>query len=184
MRVELKALQAKLGIAAVFVTHDQEEALVMSDKILVMCEGRMEQVGRPLEVYLQPTTAFVADFVGGSNVVQVPETAVLDKTEAVFEVNGEQLVGRATRDLKTCRAIAIKTVHVHLATDKPEGRNVFQAVVEERHFIGDLVAYVIRWGNIRLRVQQTSVVMYEKGADIWCRIDPAHLVPLDERSGA
>jgi len=184
MRVELKALQAKLGIAAVFVTHDQEEALVMSDKILVMRDGQTEQIGGPLEVYLQPTTAFVADFVGGSNVVKVSETAVVDKADAVFEVDGGQLVGRATRDLEVCRAVAIKTVHVHLATEKPDGRNVFQAVVEERHFVGDFVAYVIRWGNMRLRVQQPSVVMYERGASVWCRIDPAHVVPLEERNAA
>ncbi len=70
MQVELKELQRQVGITFVFVTHDQEEALTMSDRIAVFNEGRIEQVGTPAEVYERPTTAFVAGFVGTSNLLQ------------------------------------------------------------------------------------------------------------------
>jgi spermidine/putrescine transport system ATP-binding protein len=69
LRVELKALQEEVGITFVFVTHDQEEALSMSDRIAVMNTGRIEQIGTPVEVYEQPATVFVADFLGVSNLM-------------------------------------------------------------------------------------------------------------------
>ncbi len=69
MQLELKALQARLGIAFVFVTHDQEEALTMSDRIVVMREGRIEQIGTPREIYRRPRNRFVADFIGETNIL-------------------------------------------------------------------------------------------------------------------
>ena len=69
LQVELKALQADLGVTFVFVTHDQEEALTMSDRLAVMNSGRVEQAGSPREVYEEPTTSFVADFLGVSNLL-------------------------------------------------------------------------------------------------------------------
>src|SRR6478672_9170093 len=69
MQIELKAIQHQVGITFIYVTHDQEEALTMSDRIAVFNAGRIEQVGSPAEVYEQPATAFVAGFVGVSNVL-------------------------------------------------------------------------------------------------------------------
>src|SRR5205823_3488679 len=77
MQIELKALQREIGITFVFVTHDQDEALTMSDRIAVFNQGRVEQVGTPAEVYDRPATAFVADFIGTSNLVQGDEAARL-----------------------------------------------------------------------------------------------------------
>ena len=69
MQIELKSLQKKLGITFIYITHDQEEALTMSDRICVMRDGRFEQIGTPEEIYDRPQTAFVADFVGSSNLL-------------------------------------------------------------------------------------------------------------------
>ena len=69
LQVELKALQDELGITFVFVTHDQEEALTMSDRVAVMSGGRVEQAGSPREIYEEPATLFVADFLGVSNLI-------------------------------------------------------------------------------------------------------------------
>src|SRR5207253_2904590 len=71
LQVELKSLQEAVGITFVYVTHDQEEALTMSDRIAVMSNGRVEQVGAPSEVYEEPATTFVADFLGVSNLMRV-----------------------------------------------------------------------------------------------------------------
>ena len=71
LRDELKALQRTLGITTVFVTHDQEEALSMSDRIVVMSEGRIEQLGTPFEIYNRPKTRFVASFIGTLNILKV-----------------------------------------------------------------------------------------------------------------
>jgi len=70
MQFELKELQKRLGVTLVFVTHDQEEALAMSDRIAVMNRGRVEQVGAPTEIYERPRTRFVADFIGEINVLE------------------------------------------------------------------------------------------------------------------
>ncbi|MBQ5590537.1 MAG: ABC transporter ATP-binding protein, partial [Clostridia bacterium] len=69
MQVELKNIQKQLGITFVFVTHDQEEALSMSDKVVVMNEGKIQQIGTPQDVYNEPVNAFVADFIGESNII-------------------------------------------------------------------------------------------------------------------
>jgi putative spermidine/putrescine transport system ATP-binding protein len=74
MQVELKGIQQEVGITFIFVTHDQQEALTMSDRIAVFADGRVEQVGTPVEIYERPTTQFVAGFVGTSNVL-APELA-------------------------------------------------------------------------------------------------------------
>ena len=71
MRYELRDLQRRLGKTAVYVTHDQTEALALSDRIAVLSQGRIEQVGSPSEIYERPATAFVADFIGSSNILTV-----------------------------------------------------------------------------------------------------------------
>ena len=68
MQLELKAMHRELGITFIYVTHDQEEALTMSDKIVVMSEGKMQQIGTPEDIYNEPINAFVADFIGESNI--------------------------------------------------------------------------------------------------------------------
>jgi putative spermidine/putrescine transport system ATP-binding protein len=91
MQIELKQLQRQVGITFVFVTHDQEEALTMSDRIAVFDQGRIEQVGTPSEVYEQPSTRFVAGFVGTSNLLSGPAaTSVLGK-DGTFSVRPEKI---------------------------------------------------------------------------------------------
>ncbi len=69
MQYELKSMQQELGITFIYVTHDQEEALTMSDKIIIMNEGRIQQIGSPIDIYNEPENAFVADFIGESNIL-------------------------------------------------------------------------------------------------------------------
>jgi putative spermidine/putrescine transport system ATP-binding protein len=91
MQLELKALQQALGISFVYVTHDQGEALAMSDRLAVFREGRVEQVGTPAEVYERPATAFVADFVGVSNLVEGEAARALTGSAAPFSVRPEKI---------------------------------------------------------------------------------------------
>jgi len=90
MQLELKRIQQELGITFVFVTHDQEEALTMSDRIAVMTQGRVDQIGTPTEIYHQPASVFVAGFIGTANLLPVTVTAADADTIAVES----QLVGR------------------------------------------------------------------------------------------
>ncbi len=91
MQVELKNIQQQVGITFVFVTHDQEEALTMSDRIAVFSEGRIEQVGSPAEVYEHPSTPFVAGFVGTSNLVEGEIAKRITGSEAKFSIRPEKI---------------------------------------------------------------------------------------------
>ncbi|BBE72705.1 ABC transporter ATP-binding protein [Oharaeibacter diazotrophicus] len=91
MQGELKALQHRLGITFVFVTHDQTEALAMADRVAVFADGRIVQVGPPEEIYERPRTRFVADFVGGANVLEAPFAAALGLPAAPHALRGEKI---------------------------------------------------------------------------------------------
>ena len=90
MQVELKALQQEVGITFVYVTHDQGEALSMSDRVAVFNQGRIVQIGTPTEVYERPSTRFVADFVGGSNVIE-PVFPAGSASAAVYSLRPEKI---------------------------------------------------------------------------------------------
>ncbi|WP_075217700.1 ABC transporter ATP-binding protein [Mongoliimonas terrestris] len=91
MQTELKALQARLGITFVFVTHDQTEALAMADRVAVFNAGKVVQVGPPEEIYERPRTRFVADFVGGANVLEPPIAARLGLPAGLYALRAEKL---------------------------------------------------------------------------------------------
>jgi putative spermidine/putrescine transport system ATP-binding protein len=91
MQTELKALQRQVGITFVYVTHDQEEALGMSDRLAVFNQGRVEQVGTPEEIYERPATAFVAGFVGASNIVDAAAAERLIGQRRAFSLRPERI---------------------------------------------------------------------------------------------
>src|SRR5690349_17915433 len=91
MQIELKAIQQQVGVTFVFVTHDQEEALTMSDRIAVFNNGRIEQVGAPAEVYERPATPFVATFVGISNLLTPEQAAAITGERKAFSVRPEKI---------------------------------------------------------------------------------------------
>jgi putative spermidine/putrescine transport system ATP-binding protein len=91
MQLELKQLQREVGITFLFVTHDQDEALTMSDRIAVFNAGRLEQVGTPVEIYNRPATAFVADFIGTSNMFDGDAARRLFGSDAAFSIRPERL---------------------------------------------------------------------------------------------
>ncbi len=91
MQAELKALQQRLGITFLYVTHDQEEALAMSDRLAVLSHGRVDQVGTPAEVYERPATAFVAGFVGASNLIEGELARALTGASAGFTIRPEKI---------------------------------------------------------------------------------------------
>src|SRR5690606_31963150 len=97
MRVELLALLKRLGMTAVAVTHNQEEALGMSDRIVVMAEGGIRQVGSPADIYLRPADSFVADFVGDANVIDAEHVGLADDGHALYRAAPDLLI-RGTHD--------------------------------------------------------------------------------------
>ncbi len=138
LREEIRALQRELGITSIFVTHDQEEALSISDRIVVLNEGRVEQIGTPSEVYNFPRTRFVASFVGTLNLLS---GVVVDTASGRITVGNQQLVtshAMAGASAGQTRALAIRPEAMVFEAPQP-GRNSLAATVEEVNFLGAIV---------------------------------------------
>jgi putative spermidine/putrescine transport system ATP-binding protein len=146
LREEIRSLQKALGITTIFVTHDQEEALSMSDRVVVMSEGRMEQVGNPFEIYNYPKTRFVAGFVGTLNTLKAQ---VLDPSSGRLSIDGQEAV--TTRPLNgsaagTERTVALRPEAVALG-ERTEGRNSLSGTIDEVGFLGSVVRIKVRLGE-------------------------------------
>jgi len=146
LRAEIRAIQKKLGITAIYVTHDQEEALSISDRIVVMYDGRIEQVGTPFEIYNFPSTAFVASFVGTLNTT---EAEVVDPKAQTLRLEGQQL--QAADGLEGRRAgekvrIAIRPERFNFASDERKD-NVLDCTVENITFLGSIVRVQVGLGS-------------------------------------
>jgi putative spermidine/putrescine transport system ATP-binding protein len=149
LREEIRALQRELGITSIFVTHDQEEALSISDRIVVLNEGRVEQIGTPSEVYNFPSTRFVASFVGTLNLLS---GTVIDVAGGSIDVAGQNLT--TSNAMLGCvagqkRTLAIRPEAIVLEVPQA-GRNSLSGVVDEVNFLGAIV-------RIRVRVQSEAV---------------------------
>ena len=107
MRAELKSLQRETGITFVFVTHDQEEALTMSDRVAVMSAGELQQIGSPVEVYEKPANRFVADFIGETNLLNATVTNVVDSIVHCTLDNGETIIAETD---STSNALSVGTL--------------------------------------------------------------------------
>ncbi len=142
LRQEIRAIQWQLGITTVYVTHDQEEALSLSDRIVVMSEGRIEQIGTPFEVYNFPTTGFVASFVGTLNVLSAK---VVDAGAGRLSVSGQEI--RIARPISAAQgatiALALRPEMVSLG-EGPEGSNVVRGTVADVSFLGSIVRMRIK----------------------------------------
>lgn len=155
MRVELRRIQSQVGITTIFVTHDQEEALTMSDRMVVMNQGSIEQVGTPVDLYRKPKTPFVAQFLGHPNflygdVAQVNSDMVTMKTGeyTVFaETEGEFHVGQRV-------ALVLRAESVRLQTEPPANRgNCIPARIEYTVYLGTNAEYEVALdGAKRIRV--------------------------------
>ena len=141
MQVELRLLQQRLGITTILVTHDQREAMTMSDLIVVMDHGRVQQVGPPLDIYRQPATAFVAEFVGTSNLLPgVVEPAGRVAVDGVSFAVGD---GAATAPPGASVTLAIRPEDVHVLVGHQAGANrLFGAVAFVRDVGASVETYV------------------------------------------
>jgi spermidine/putrescine transport system ATP-binding protein len=168
LQIELKALQQQVGITFIYVTHDQEEALTMSDRIAVMSDGRVEQVGPPSEVYEQPSTTFVADFLGVSNLMSAVahgETGGRCRVQlGDFELFASQGDTGTSGDTK----IVIRPERVHLETLDTTGENRVPGMVERVVYLGNsnqIIVGLASGEKVQALVQNTGDELAYKQGD-------------------
>ncbi len=153
MQTELKSIQRRLGITFLYVTHDQEEALVMSDRIGVMEKGRLMQVGNPEEIYARPTTPYVADFVGEANMLACEVIETGGGTASVRLSAGPVAVGRGAELQPSTKAkMVIRPENVDVGeelakADRSSSRVSLTGTVLDAFFIGSHHRFVVQFGN-------------------------------------
>jgi len=177
MRVELRRLQQRLGITTIFVTHDQQEALTLADRMAVMRAGRIEQIGAPQEVYDRPASGFVASFVGRSNIF-----AVETMPEGLRGPGGIAL--HATGVLPPGPGLRAALRHEKLRLDghPPPDANVFPAAIALRAFAGAQAHYVVRLdAGIEWQAEAPAQPVLAEGARVtaWFMPDDLILLPGD-----
>ncbi len=159
MRFELKRLQRELGVTSVYVTHDQAEALSMSTSIAVMANGRIEQIASPREVYYQPASRFVADFIGQINLI----TANVDEIATPGCYFVDSAIGRLcvrsgdTRAVGESVVLCIRPQHIEIAEyteHRPAGsENTVVGEVLQRGFLGEVVEHRVLVDGVELQVR-------------------------------
>ncbi len=145
MQFELRRLQQKVGITTIYVTHDQEEALTLCDRIAVMKDGRIIQVGTPAEIYRQPASRFVADFIGSSNFLAGRVVGASGGEVEVETPTGWRLAaseaGRQRVQAGAPVFVAVRPERIRLSTEQPDLANRVHARLQGMKFIGDAILY-------------------------------------------
>ncbi|CAN5755981.1 ABC transporter ATP-binding protein [soil metagenome] len=186
LQVELKALQERIGITFLYVTHDQEEALTMSDRLAVIDGGRIRQIGTPREVYESPEHAFVADFLGAANLLDAVASGVDQDGRARVTVSDVDLRASAVRgDLNGPVKLVIRPERVMLETvdDGAATRdNTLRGVVERSVFQGAATQVLVRVAEDRqiqvLVPNQGNETPWPAGTDVAIRLPPSALRAL------
>jgi spermidine/putrescine transport system ATP-binding protein len=180
MRTELKNLQKRLGITFIFVTHDQEEALSMSDRIAVMNKGKVEQIGTAAEIYHNPRTEFVAGFIGETNIV---EAEVLERQDGLILCRLEGGLKLWIKESGGARPgskmlVSVRPEKIRLFRDRPAaGENVFSSRVSSEVFKGavdDMT--IVTEGGLELSALLANAgetgLDFHEGEQVWCLIHP------------
>jgi ABC-type Fe3+/spermidine/putrescine transport system ATPase subunit len=178
MRFEIRRLHDEFRITTVYVTHDQTEAMVTSDRIAVMNQGRIEQIAKPHALYNKPRTRFVAGFIGRTNIVE----GVCDGDMVVFDrfsvpraaiEGGRDLTGRAT--------FSIRPHGMRLSRARPDSPASVEVTVLQRAYLGEVWDYVVapREGTLHLRVAAPPLNEFEIGAAAWLDFDTRQMALIE-----
>ena len=169
MQIELKLLQSRLGITFVFVTHDQEEAMSMSDRIAIMLDGHVEQLGDPETVYEHPSSAFVAGFIGRNNFW----SGIATEHGARSDDGIDFVASRPEEDVPNGEAAlaAVRPECIHLSAEAPsQSANSFRAKVAGVSHFGDVLQYVVSTPerDVLVLTPRASAARLHAGDDVWC----------------
>jgi spermidine/putrescine transport system ATP-binding protein len=187
MQVELKRIQREVGITFVYVTHDQGEALTMSDRIAVMNNGVVEQLGAPAEIYERPATRFVADFIGTSNLVRGVVGAAAGRLWKVEVADGSTaLVAELPGTVTTGSHIhlTVRPEKIHIGTDQPEGDvSRVPGTVAETVYTGAATQYQVDIGGgeeitVYRQNASGSTLVADRGERVWLSWRPEHSYAL------
>ena len=176
MQQELKNIQKATGITFIFVTHDQEEALSMSDTVVVMSEGRIQQIGTPIDIYNEPKNAFVADFIGESNIV---DGIMLRDRRVSFSGHVFDCVDEGF-ELKEPVDVVIRPEDVDIV---PEDKGMLRGVVTSVTFLGVHYEIIVDIDGFKWMIQTTDFVDVDEHIGLYIEPEAIHIMKKSEYSG-
>ena len=184
-RVEIKRIQTELGVTTIYVTHDQTEAMTMSDRIMVMESGLVKQVGTPQEIYHRPNNRFVATFIGETNMLEMRIAAIEGDVVTVENADGLVLRGLAGSAADGVQPAVGSTIHVSIRPEAFEagpGDNAIKGTIEFVEFTGLSVNYIVKAGGTSLKAMIINAGSDIKaiGDEIELHIPPRNLYFLAE----
>jgi len=180
MRTVIKKLQRRLGITTIYVTHDQEEALAISDRIAVMKEGKIMQIGTPSEIYAKPASPFVAGFIGVSNFIECDVSGKADNALVRFK-DGVELRMRLARDYTGKAILSARPEQLIFAKEGMSGETLFST------FLGDFIEYEVQLDDgqslIVNEYTKDTTVIHPVGERVHIRFDPASVSLYESEVG-
>ncbi len=182
VRDDIREIQQRLQLTVVYVTHDQEEALAVSDRIIVMKNAMIAQVGTPRELYEQPASEFVADFIGEANII---DAEISDVTDGVATVHvGNFILSLDARGLSAGRAkVAVRPNRIILQSgDEADGRSM-PGVIDKATYVGDRIEYKVRTGSgVLFCTSEATDHQWQGDAEVRVRFDDNGPVLLENRA--
>lgn len=189
MQTELTRIQRELGVTTIFVTHNQEEAMTMSDRIVVMNDGHFEQIGTPEGVYSEPESVFVGDFMGKSNILAGRVTDQADDHVTVDTSYGEITAPAGTLTAGTDAQLLVRPENLSIAhrdERDPSEENTLTGEVGLVQLIGSIVEYEVEteYGSLTVEVQSSGTIAFERGDQVTVSFDPADVQIFTEADGS
>ncbi len=182
MQVELKKLQKKLGLTFIYVTHDQDEALTMSDRIVIIDKGKVQQDDTPQNIYQNPKTAFVADFIGESNLIKSEITSVKNETIHVITKDGIELIFDKKESDKVGNKINIMIRPENIKISKNVLQGGIKGTIKELIYDGVITKLVVSAGDkFKLKVTAKGNVLYNVSDEVYLKIEKDSVIPIRER---
>jgi len=174
MQIELKHLQEQVGITFIYVTHDQEEALTMSDRIAVMKDGIIQQIGNPVSLYEEPANHFVADFIGESNFIEGSYEG-MEQELAVIKIGEERIFAMTASEKpaqNTATTITISPERIVISAPDEREKPGISRTIKEVVYIGTDIRYLLKIASgqeIQIRIQNSSkedINAFPKGGEV------------------
>jgi ABC-type Fe3+/spermidine/putrescine transport system ATPase subunit len=185
LRFEIKSLVRRMDITAVYVTHDQAEAMVISDRIAVMESGNVVQIGNPQEIYKKPANRFVADFIGTMNFMPGEVIEVLDDRDAVAVKTefSDKMVCMTPDGMTTAPGTkvyaSIRPEDVEVSTEQPQAaENVYRGNIVHKAYLGNFLFFFISVNDTMIRVQVPYHLPQEEGQELYLFLDPKKCIIL------
>jgi iron(III) transport system ATP-binding protein len=180
LRFEIKSLVRRMGITSVYVTHDQAEAMVISDRIAVMDSGDVIQVGKPQEIYKKPANRFVADFIGTMNFINAEIVRIQPDSEAIYVKTdfSDQMLCQASDTMTDFSAgdnvyVSIRPEDVEVFAEPPQdSQNLFKATIAHKAYLGNFLYLFFNLNGTMIRVQVPHHLPQEEGRELFLVLNP------------